>query len=49
MRDAPAAVVAADGEALEAESPHQLDLVARHGALGVRLVVGVVGGFELSP
>jgi hypothetical protein len=49
VRAAAAAVVAGDGEALEAELAHHLDLVARHRPLRVRLVVGVVGGFELSP
>ena len=41
-----AAVVAADREALEAQSPHQLDLVPGHRPLGVRLVVGVVVGLR---
>jgi hypothetical protein len=31
--------VASDVELLEAEVAHQRDLVARHGALGIRLVI----------
>jgi hypothetical protein len=40
VRDARPAIVTADGKPLEAELPHQLDLVARHRPLRVRLVVG---------
>ena len=39
VRHAAATVVADDGEALEAEVLHQLDLVLRHGALGIVAVV----------
>ena len=38
--DAPAAVMPGDGEALEAELAHEGDLVARHGPLGIGLVIG---------
>ena len=37
---APAAIMADDGEALEAERAHDRDLIARHGALRVGLVIG---------
>jgi hypothetical protein len=40
LRDAAAAVMAGDGEALVAEVRHQREDVARHRALGVRRVVG---------
>jgi hypothetical protein len=43
---APAAIVAGDGEALEAEVRHDRDVVVGHRALGVRLVV--VGGRRLG-
>src|SRR4051794_11144310 len=36
---ATAAVVTDHGEALEAEGLHRLDLIARHGALGIGLVI----------
>src|SRR4029079_11443215 len=39
VRAAGAAIVAAYGEALEAELPHQLDLVTRHRPLRVGLVI----------
>ena len=42
--DAGAAVVAHDGEAIEAERLHDGDAVARHGALGIGRVVVAVGG-----
>src|SRR5688572_7036389 len=37
-----------DGEVLEAEFFHQRDLVARHGALGIGLVVGAGVGFAAA-
>ena len=49
---APAAVVAAEGEALEAEVPHHLDLVERHRPLGVGFVVWCtlwLGGVSVAP
>jgi len=51
VADAPAAVVAAQGEALEAEMAHHLDLVERHRPLGVRAVALVrrrLGGVAVS-
>src|SRR5512145_1998671 len=41
VRDARAAVVAEHAEALEAEMPHDLDLIERHRALGVEVVLAV--------
>ena len=41
VRDARAAVVAEHAEALEAEVPHDLDLIERHRALRVESVLGV--------
>ena len=40
MRDAAAAILADDGEPLEAEVPHDVDLVLRHRALRVVRVIG---------
>src|SRR5690349_8986557 len=39
VRDARAAVVAEHGEPLEAEVPHDLDLIERHRALRIELVL----------
>ncbi len=49
VRDAPAAVVAGEPEAREAQRAHQLDLVGRHRALRVVDVVAPPGGFDESP
>jgi hypothetical protein len=46
MRDARAAVVTEHREALEAEVPHDLDLIERHGALRVQIVLPVA--FDLA-
>jgi hypothetical protein len=45
---APAAIVAGDVELFEAELLHDRELVARHGALRIGLVVGARGGFAAA-
>ena len=47
--NAPAAIVPDDVEAIEAERAHHLNHVERHRALGVRKMIGIVGGLLLSP
>ena len=45
IRTAPAAVVSHDSEAIETEIAHCLDLIARHGSLRIRFMVGRCRGF----